>query len=97
MEVNWIKERFKQMRHAEAPGTWQDAPRSAVGVGHVARPLLIVFERSWQLAVVLENWERADITLISQKGKKPDLGNYRPVNLALTLGRMLWNLKNLGT
>jgi len=55
------------------------------------------------LAVVLENWERADITLIrrascpDQKGKKPDLGNYRPVNLALTLGRMLWNLKNLGT
>lgn len=88
VEVDWIKERFKQMRQAEAPGAWQDAPRSAVGVDHIAGLLLIVFERSWQLANVLENWEKADITLIFQKGKKLDLESYRPVDLALTLEGM---------
>lgn len=95
VEVDWIKECFKQMRCAEAPGAWQDAPRSAAGIGHIARLLLIVFERSWWLANVLENWKKADSTLMFQKSKELDLGSYRPVNLALTLGRMrLWNMRD---
>lgn len=87
VEVDWIKERFKQMRCAEAPGAWQDAPRSAAGIGHIARLLLIVLKGrgDWPM---FSNWKKADSTPMFQKSKELDLGSYKPVNLALTLGRM---------
>ncbi|KAK4831696.1 hypothetical protein QYF61_018748 [Mycteria americana] len=52
------------------------------------RPLLIIFEQSWQLGEVPENWRKANVTPSFKKGKKEEPGNYKLVTLTLIPGKM---------
>ncbi|KAJ7415597.1 hypothetical protein BTVI_37847 [Pitangus sulphuratus] len=40
----------------------------------IARPLTIIFERSWRSGEVLEDWKIANVTPVFKKGKKEDPG-----------------------
>jgi len=41
---------------------------------------------------VPEDWRKANNTLVLKKGKKEDLGNYRPVNLSSIPGKAMKQL-----
>ncbi|PKU27723.1 rna-directed dna polymerase from mobile element hypothetical protein [Limosa lapponica baueri] len=53
----------------------------------IAKPLSIIFERSWRTGEVPEDWRKATVTPVFKKGKKEDTGNYRPVSLTSIPGK----------
>ncbi|GAB0205620.1 mitochondrial enolase superfamily member 1 [Grus japonensis] len=58
----------------------------------IARPLSIIFERSWKTGEVPEDWRKANVTPVFKKSKKEDPGNYRLVSLTSIPGTVLEQL-----
>ncbi|KFV80572.1 RNA-directed DNA polymerase from mobile element jockey, partial [Struthio camelus australis] len=59
----------------------------------IARPLSIIFERSWRSGEVPEDWKKASVTPVFKKGKEEEEpGNYRPVSLTSIPGKVMEQL-----
>ncbi|KFV77947.1 RNA-directed DNA polymerase from mobile element jockey, partial [Struthio camelus australis] len=58
----------------------------------IARPLSIILERSWRTGEVPEDWKKANVTPVFQKGKEEEPGNYRPVSLTSIPGKVMEQL-----
>jgi len=55
-------------------------------------PLSNIFERSWRIGEVPEDWRKANVTPVFKKGKKEDSGNYRPVSFNTIPGKTMEQL-----
>jgi len=55
----------------------------------LAKPLSIIYQRSWLTWEVPDDWRMASVTPIYKKGRKEDPRNYRPLSLTSVLGKIM--------
>ncbi|KAK4828844.1 LOW QUALITY PROTEIN: hypothetical protein QYF61_000901 [Mycteria americana] len=55
----------------------------------LTKPLSILCQHSWLTGAVPVDWKLSNVMPTYKKGRKEDLGNYRPVSLTLVLGKVM--------
>ncbi|KGL75503.1 RNA-directed DNA polymerase from mobile element jockey, partial [Tinamus guttatus] len=90
VEEDWVREHLRIFDTHKSMGPDRMHPRVLWELAEViAKPLSIIFERSWRTGEVPEDWKKANVTPVFKNGKKEDPGNYRPVSLTSVLGKVM--------
>jgi hypothetical protein len=77
-----VVKKIDKLKKDSAPGPDNIHPRLLKELKHqVARPLVIIFNKSLATGIVPRDWKKAKVVPIYKKGPKSDAGNYQPVSL----------------
>ncbi|GAB0187639.1 mitochondrial enolase superfamily member 1 [Grus japonensis] len=93
VEEDWVREHLGKLDIHKSMGPDAMHPqvlRELAGI--TAKPLSIIFERSWRTGEVSEDWRKANATPAFKKSRKEDPGNYRPVSLTSIPGKVMEQL-----
>ncbi|KGL72744.1 RNA-directed DNA polymerase from mobile element jockey, partial [Tinamus guttatus] len=93
VKENWVRDYLGKLDTHKSMGPDGMHPRVLRELaGVVAQPLSIIFEMFWRSGEVPEDLKKASITPVFKKGKRDDLGNYRPVSLTSIPGKVMAQL-----
>ncbi|CAJ0919478.1 unnamed protein product [Ranitomeya imitator] len=85
-----VRRRLKITKIDKSPGPDGIHPRVLQELSTVIdRPLFLIFKESIITGSVPQDWHIANVVPIFKKGTKTELGNYRPVSLTSTVGKIL--------